>query len=220
MVGGMDQQHQYCHAFKYKGESDGIWYVSEQIPQSLLNPQPEPLNTLLAGVKLFLRKIRKVNSCFQMTSFGATKFFHNKDGRNFESIYIQDSMSSVPPNMLITSNAWSRSRILWTLLYGRLEKNKLIHDVFTTIQSRWRSEESLKFWSVVANKNQLVRLFKPLSNRLQSDYCVIDFNTAKACRPISCSNCDWSCSCYYWCYNWPSRCTYITQRQYRANNSR
>ncbi|GFY70280.1 uncharacterized protein TNIN_257151 [Trichonephila inaurata madagascariensis] len=49
----------------------------------------QTLETVLAGVtsqsKLFLRKIRKFNSCFQMTSLGATKIVHNKDGRNFES---------------------------------------------------------------------------------------------------------------------------------------
>jgi len=37
--------------------------------------------------ELFLRKIRKFNSCFKMTSFGATKMVQNEDGRNFQSTF-------------------------------------------------------------------------------------------------------------------------------------
>ncbi|GFS95467.1 uncharacterized protein TNCV_2805921 [Trichonephila clavipes] len=41
-----------------------------------LHSPPEPLSTFLSGVtrvsKHFLENIRKYNSCFQMTSFGAT----------------------------------------------------------------------------------------------------------------------------------------------------
>lgn len=90
-IGSMDKECQYCHAFKYKGESAGLCCASGKISLPPLNPPPEPLKTLLAGTssqsKLFLRKIRKFNSCFQMTSFGATKIVHNEDGRNFESTF-------------------------------------------------------------------------------------------------------------------------------------
>ncbi|GFU70862.1 uncharacterized protein TNCV_1005421 [Trichonephila clavipes] len=41
-----------------------------------LHSRPEPLSTFLSGVtrvsKHFMENIRKYNSCFQMTSFGAT----------------------------------------------------------------------------------------------------------------------------------------------------
>ena len=91
MIGSMDKKCQHCHAFKYKGESAGLCCASGKISLPPLKPPPEPLKTLFAGTtsqsKLFLRKIRKFNSCFQMTSFGATKIVHNEDGRNFESTF-------------------------------------------------------------------------------------------------------------------------------------
>ena len=49
--------------------------ASGKVQLPLLAAAPEPLNTLLTGTtsefKRFLSKIRKYNSCFQMTSFGA-----------------------------------------------------------------------------------------------------------------------------------------------------
>ncbi|XP_014612528.1 PREDICTED: uncharacterized protein LOC106791422 [Polistes canadensis] len=66
--------------------------ASEKVVLSSLPTPPEPLLSLLAGnsddLKLFLRKIRKINSCFQMTSFGATKICNlTSDGRNFETTF-------------------------------------------------------------------------------------------------------------------------------------
>ena len=87
----MDKECQHFHAFKYKGESAGFCCASGKVVLPPLNSPPEPLKTPLAGAtlqsKLFLRKIRKFNSCFQMTSFGATKIVQNEVGRNFESTF-------------------------------------------------------------------------------------------------------------------------------------
>ncbi|GFY21603.1 helitron_like_N domain-containing protein [Trichonephila clavipes] len=91
IIGNMDKECQHCHAFKYKGESACLCCASGKVSLPPLNPPPEPLKTLLAGAtsqsKLFLHKIRKFNSCFQMTSFGAAKIVHNEDGHNFESTF-------------------------------------------------------------------------------------------------------------------------------------
>ncbi|GFT57739.1 uncharacterized protein NPIL_300051 [Nephila pilipes] len=50
-------------------------FAARKIKLSKLREPPEPLKTLLAGYtaesKHFLSNIRKYNSCFQMTSFGA-----------------------------------------------------------------------------------------------------------------------------------------------------
>lgn len=71
VIGAMDKECQHCHAFKYKGESAGFCCASGKVVLPPLNSPPETLKTLLAGAtpqsKLFLRKIRKFNSCFQMT---------------------------------------------------------------------------------------------------------------------------------------------------------
>ena len=87
MIDSMDKECQHSHPFEYKSESSGICCASGKTCLPPLNPPPETLKTLLAGTtsqwKSFLRKIRKFNSCFQMTSFGATKIVLNEDGRNF-----------------------------------------------------------------------------------------------------------------------------------------
>ncbi|VDM92855.1 unnamed protein product [Onchocerca ochengi] len=65
----------YCKALKFKGEAKGMCCAAEKIKLPRLEEPPEPLKTLLAGYtaesKRFLSKIRKYNSYFQMTSFGA-----------------------------------------------------------------------------------------------------------------------------------------------------
>ena len=38
MIGSMDKECQHCHAFKYKGESAGLYCTSGKISLSSLNP--------------------------------------------------------------------------------------------------------------------------------------------------------------------------------------
>jgi hypothetical protein len=65
----------YCNALKFPGETKGMCCAGGKIKLPRLQEPPEPLQTLLAGniaeSKHFLPNIRKYNSCFQMTSFGA-----------------------------------------------------------------------------------------------------------------------------------------------------
>ncbi|KAL4142010.1 hypothetical protein QTP88_004542 [Uroleucon formosanum] len=76
-IGEMDKVCQYCQALKFRNEAAGMCCASGKVVLSPLPTPPEPLLSLLTGNSddsiLFLRKIRKFNSCFQMTSFGATK---------------------------------------------------------------------------------------------------------------------------------------------------
>ncbi|GFV54506.1 helitron_like_N domain-containing protein [Trichonephila clavipes] len=97
IIGNVDKERQHCHAFKYKGESVGLYCASGRVSLPPLNLPSEPLKTLLAETtsqsKWFLRRIRNFNSCFQMTSFGAIKIVQNENGRNFESTFkIQGQM--------------------------------------------------------------------------------------------------------------------------------
>ncbi|GFW64556.1 uncharacterized protein TNCV_3513781 [Trichonephila clavipes] len=63
-------------ALKFKNETRGMCCASGKVKLPELHSTPEPLSTLLSAVtrvsKYFLENIRKYNSCFQMTSFGAT----------------------------------------------------------------------------------------------------------------------------------------------------
>ncbi|VDN00658.1 unnamed protein product [Onchocerca ochengi] len=62
-------------ARKFKGEAKGMCWAAGKIKLPQLEEPPELLKALLGGytdeLKRFLTKIRKYNSCFQMTSFEA-----------------------------------------------------------------------------------------------------------------------------------------------------
>jgi len=74
-IGTISEICPYCKALKFNGETMGMCCASGKVKLPQLGVPPEPLNTLLAGntseSNRFLSNIRKYNSCFQMTSFGA-----------------------------------------------------------------------------------------------------------------------------------------------------
>ncbi|GFU93906.1 uncharacterized protein TNCV_1661291 [Trichonephila clavipes] len=75
VIGQMSHVCTYCQALKLNDEAKGMCCAGRKIKLPHLEAPPEPLKTLLAGSitesKHFLLNIRKNNSCFQMTSFGA-----------------------------------------------------------------------------------------------------------------------------------------------------
>jgi hypothetical protein len=76
-IGIMNVACQYCKAFKFKNEADGLCCSSGQVKLTPLIPPPEPLHSLVSSngpdSKYFLTHIQEFNNCFLMTSFGATK---------------------------------------------------------------------------------------------------------------------------------------------------
>ena len=76
-IGRMDKACSYCGALKWSGEAPGMCCSGGTVNLTALRPPPEPLESLMSGTtprsRHFLENIRKYNSCFQMTSFGATK---------------------------------------------------------------------------------------------------------------------------------------------------
>ena len=74
-IGTMSKICPHCKALKFNGETMGMCCASGKVKLPLLAAPPEPLKTFLIGTKSeskrFWSKIRKYNSCFQMTSFGA-----------------------------------------------------------------------------------------------------------------------------------------------------
>ncbi|GFS88023.1 uncharacterized protein NPIL_508071, partial [Nephila pilipes] len=75
LIGTMTVVCLYYKALKFSGETKGMCCAAGKIKLPQLREPPEPLKTLFAGYtaesKHFLSNIRKYNSCFQMTSFGA-----------------------------------------------------------------------------------------------------------------------------------------------------
>lgn len=76
IIGNMNKGCGHCGALKFKNETPGMCCSNGKVKLPALNLPPEPLSTLVSGTtsesKHFLTNIRKYNSCFQMTSFGAT----------------------------------------------------------------------------------------------------------------------------------------------------
>lgn len=74
-IGKMNYICKWCHALKWKGESEGMCCKSGRVILPPLAKVPEPLFSLMNGKhessEHFLDSMRKYNSCFQMTSFGA-----------------------------------------------------------------------------------------------------------------------------------------------------
>ncbi|UYV80721.1 hypothetical protein LAZ67_19001536 [Cordylochernes scorpioides] len=71
----MDTTCRFCGALRWKDESSGMCCSNGKVRLPLIDLPTEPLRSLLSGENSdsvhFLRNIRKYNSCFQMTSFGA-----------------------------------------------------------------------------------------------------------------------------------------------------
>ncbi|UYV63109.1 hypothetical protein LAZ67_2003163 [Cordylochernes scorpioides] len=80
-LGIMDTTCRFCGALRWKDESSGMCCSNGKVCLPLIDSPPEPLRSLLSGENSdsvhFLRNIRKYNSCFQMTSFGAENQTHS-----------------------------------------------------------------------------------------------------------------------------------------------
>ena len=76
LIGQMDILCIHCRALKFRKETTGMCCINGKIHLPLLLEPPEPLLTYVTGAtqesKHFLQHIPKYNSCFSMTSFGAT----------------------------------------------------------------------------------------------------------------------------------------------------
>ncbi|KFM56878.1 hypothetical protein X975_00691, partial [Stegodyphus mimosarum] len=77
VIDSMSKKCLFCDALKWKHETAGICCSNGKVSLSLLGEPEEPLKTLYLydtdESKRLLSKIRKYNSCFQMTSFGVDK---------------------------------------------------------------------------------------------------------------------------------------------------
>ncbi|XP_063931152.1 uncharacterized protein LOC135143203 [Zophobas morio] len=80
-IGEMKIICKYCKALKYTHESTGLCCAGGKVKLPQLVPPPDPLRSLVSGIgndsKHLLANIQKYNSCFQMTSFGATHIIHD-----------------------------------------------------------------------------------------------------------------------------------------------
>ncbi|GFW91287.1 ATP-dependent DNA helicase [Trichonephila clavipes] len=80
----------WCHALKWKDETQGMCCSGGKVQLPALEPYPEPLHSLLTHQdplsEHFLSTIRNYNGCFQMTSFGAKEI---KEGNFMPTFKVQ-----------------------------------------------------------------------------------------------------------------------------------
>ncbi|CAH2100828.1 unnamed protein product [Euphydryas editha] len=93
VIGTLEKECPHCHALKFKNEPLGMCCSSGKVQLTEIETPPEPLHGLLIGTdpdsSLFLKSIRTFNSCFQMTSFGATEIvsYAAANGQQFNSTF-------------------------------------------------------------------------------------------------------------------------------------
>ncbi|XP_063993113.1 uncharacterized protein LOC135170885 [Diachasmimorpha longicaudata] len=172
-IGGMDKVCQYCQALKFRNETPGMCCASGKVVQSPLPTPPEHLLSVLAGdsddSKLFLRKIRKFNSCFQMTSFGATKICDfASDRRNFETTFkIQGQVYHKIGSLMPMPD--NNPKFLQIYFMGNCEERVTTRCQYNFIEQAEERAIVILLETFLEDQNQLIRLIKRVSPRLQND---------------------------------------------------
>lgn len=182
-IGSMDVECQFCRALKFRNESLGMCCASGKVVLIPLSSPPEPLKSLLSGQsddsKLFLRKIRKLNSCFQMTSFGANKICDlSSDGRNWESTFkIQGQVYHRIGSLMPMPN--EDPKFLQIYFMGSSDDRVNIRCQNNFIERAEEREIVELLESFFENNNKLIQLFKRVSPQLKTDSYQIVINADK-----------------------------------------
>lgn len=200
LIGAMDEVCQYCNALKFKEETPGMCCSNGKVKLPTLNPPPEPLSSLVSGVspesKHFLSKIQQYNSCFQMTSFGATNIVRDNGFMTFKVISAHGKidnpydtevnfymMSNNYPSIQIQGQVYHKigsllpfpdSNYQFLQMYFMGNSNAEIEQRYQVGQGRSgtnnvRREIIEWLQHFFHDKNELVRLFQTALERMPSD---------------------------------------------------
>lgn len=190
-IGVMNTLCEHCNAIKYKNETPGLCCASGKVKLPPLNLPPEPLRTLVSGTtaesKHFLKNIQSYNSCFQMTSFGATNIItHGNFMPTFKVIYINSERSyNFDPNtdLIYYSLVQIQGQVYHNVgsLLPYADANYQFLQIYfignpvdelnqrCTISSNVRREIVSDLQDLFHQHNELVRLFKTALDRMPSD---------------------------------------------------
>lgn len=158
----MNKVCQYCQALKYRNETAGICCASGKVVLSPLPAPPEPLLSLLNGNS-------DDNSCFQMTSFGATKICDRaSDGRNFETTFkIQGQVyHKIGSLMQMPDN---NPKFLQIYFMGDCEERVTTRCLYNFIEQAEERAIVILLENFLEDHNQLIQLIKRVSPRLQNN---------------------------------------------------
>ncbi|GFT07427.1 ATP-dependent DNA helicase [Trichonephila clavipes] len=170
IIGKMDKICMYCSALKFKNETRGVCCASGKVKLPELHSPPEPLSTFLSAVtrvsKHFLENIRKYNSCFQMTSFGATNIVRENYMPTFR---VQGQIYHHAGSLLPLPDADHKLLQIYFMANSDEQIEKRCH-----YNAGTRREIVGALQGLFDQHNELVRLFKTAIQRMPADdYAVV-----------------------------------------------
>lgn len=165
VIGPMEKKCRHCDAFKFQNETPGMCCANGKVKLPLLLPPPEPLATLLSGntpdSKHFLLNIRKYNSCFQMTSFGATNIVR---GNYMPTFKIQGQIYHQAGSLLPLPDEEHK----FLQIYFMGDTNQEI-DQRVRFNAGTKREIVSALQELLDQNNELVRLFRTALDRMPRD---------------------------------------------------
>ncbi|GFX49107.1 putative DNA helicase [Trichonephila clavipes] len=170
VIGKIDKICMYCSALKFKNETRGMCCASGKVKLPELHSPPEPLSTFLSGVtrvsKHFLENIRKYNSCFQMTSFGATNIVRENYMPTFR---VQGQIYHHAGSLLPLPDADHKFLQIYFMANSDEQIEQRCH-----YNAGTRREIVGALQGLFDQHNELVRLFKTAIQRMPADdYAVV-----------------------------------------------
>ena len=170
LIGKLDKICPHCCARKFRSEAPGLCCAGGKVCLPPLVPPSEPLASLVAGVtaesKHFLVNIRKYNSCFQMTSFGATRIIQG-DGY-VPSFKVQGQVYHQVGSLLPVADR--EPTFLQIYFMGDRQQEA---DQRRRFISGTRESIVLALQDFLHEHNLLVRCFKTALDRMPSDEYVV-----------------------------------------------
>ncbi|XP_039282934.1 uncharacterized protein LOC120351055 [Nilaparvata lugens] len=164
VIGQMSHVCSYCQALKFNNETKGMCCAGGKIKLPQLDAPPEPLKTLLTGStaesKHFLSNIRKYNSCFQMTSFGAEIV----TAQFMPTFKIKGQIYHKAGSLLPFSDSDHKFLQMYFIGDDRHEV-----DARCGIHNSLRRSIILQLQELLHERNSLVRLFKTAIDMMPSD---------------------------------------------------
>lgn len=190
VIGAMDKECSNCHALKFKNEPAGMCCASGKVQLPDIETPPEPLNGLLIGTdpdsNVFLKSIRTFNSCFQMTSFGATEIVRNTNslGQQYNSTFkIRGQVYHKIGSLLPMPNEAHKFLQIY-FMGGEDSGSALANRVnarcdYNNLDSFFAKRIVSELDALLNEHNELLKIFKSHMHKLQNDNHAIVINPDK-----------------------------------------
>lgn len=161
----------HCQAYKFHNETLGLCCSNGKVQLTSIQEPPKLLVDYTSGEskesKYFLRNIRKFNSCFQMTSFGASQICNKKE--YLPTFKIQGQVYHTIGSLLPETNMQSKFLQIYFMGDEVSELNQRCG-----IYSDLDSDIMLKLQRLLHKENNLVKMFKyALENMPSNEYTLL-----------------------------------------------